>query len=61
MDGVFMTSKRQQNLSSGDDYSEQEAQQRFMAALKAAVNTPPKPLKSMTPKHPKLQRAKRKK
>jgi hypothetical protein len=33
-----------------DQYSEQEAQQRFTAALKAAVNTPPKPLKSMTPK-----------
>jgi hypothetical protein len=33
-----------------DQYSEQEAQRRFMAAIKAAVNTPPKPLKSMAPK-----------
>jgi len=30
-----------------DRYSEEEAQRRFMASLKAAVNTPPKPLKSM--------------
>jgi hypothetical protein len=35
---------------SDEQYSEQEAQQRFLAALKAAVNTPPKPLKSMAPK-----------
>jgi hypothetical protein len=43
------------NPSKGS-YSEEEAQQRFMAALKAAVNTKPKPLKSMTPKRPKKQR-----
>jgi hypothetical protein len=36
-------------------YSAEEAQRRFMAALKAGVNTPPKPLKSMTPKRPKKQ------
>jgi hypothetical protein len=30
---------------SDDMYSEQEAQQRFMGSLKAALNTPPKPLK----------------
>jgi len=36
-------------------YSEQEAEQRFVAALKAAVKTPPKPLKSMTPKRTKVQ------
>ena len=36
--------KREQN---DDQYSEQEAQHRFMAALKAAVNTPPKPLSKM--------------
>jgi hypothetical protein len=30
-----------------DQFSDQEAQQRFMVALKAAVNTPPKPLKAM--------------
>jgi hypothetical protein len=43
-----------------DAYSEREANQRFMAALKAAVNTPPKPLKSMTPKGAKAQRKKKK-
>jgi hypothetical protein len=47
---------------SKDDYSEKEAQQRFMAALKAAVSTPPKPLKSMTRKGKRAQpgRAKKK-
>jgi len=44
-----------------DQYSEKEAQRRFMASLKAAVNTPPKPLKSMTPKGVPAQRKKRKK
>ncbi|MEA2951807.1 MAG: hypothetical protein QOJ96_1327 [Alphaproteobacteria bacterium] len=39
-----------------ENYSEKEAQRRFMASLKAAVTTPPKPLKSMTPKRPKKQR-----
>lgn len=29
-----------------DKFSKKEAQSRFLAALKAAVNTPPKPLKS---------------
>jgi hypothetical protein len=43
------------NKKSDEQYSEQEAQQRFQAALKAAVNTPPKPLKSMTRKRPKAQ------
>jgi hypothetical protein len=38
-----------------DQYSEEEAQRRFMQSLKGAVNTPPKPLKSMTPKRPKKQ------
>ncbi|MCX7309121.1 MAG: hypothetical protein NTZ72_14710 [Afipia sp.] len=33
-----------------DQYSDKEAQSRFLAALKSAVNTKPKPLKSMTPK-----------
>jgi hypothetical protein len=42
-----------------DQYSEREANQRFMRALKAAVNTPPKPLKSMTRKRPKAQSKKR--
>jgi hypothetical protein len=40
-------------------YSKKEAQRRFLAALKAAVNTPPKPLKSMTPKRPKAQSKKK--
>jgi hypothetical protein len=44
-----------------DQFSDKEAQRRFMATLKAAVNTPPKPLKSMTPKRPKKQRKARKK
>jgi hypothetical protein len=43
---------------SKNDYSEQEAQQRFMTALKAAVNTPSKPLKSMTRKDANVQRKK---
>jgi hypothetical protein len=38
-----------------DDYPEEEAYKRFLQSLKAAVNTPPKPLKSMTPKRPKKQ------
>ena len=37
-------------IKAEDQYPEQEAQRRFMAALKAAVNTPPKPLKDMAPK-----------
>jgi len=41
-----------------ETFSEQEAQQRFMAALKAAVNTPPKPLKSKAPRRARPQRKK---
>jgi len=44
-----------------DYYSEQEAQQRFMATVKAALNTPPKPRKSMTPKGVPAQSKKRRK
>jgi hypothetical protein len=44
-----------------DQYSEQEAQRRFMSALKAAVNTPPKPLKGMGPKGVSAQSKKRRK
>jgi hypothetical protein len=44
-----------------DQYSEQETEQRFMNALKAAVNTPPKPLKSMGPKGVPAQSKKRRK
>jgi hypothetical protein len=39
-----------------DQYSEKEAQARFETALRAALDTPPKPRKSMTPKRPKTQR-----
>jgi hypothetical protein len=42
-----------------DDYSEHEAQRRFMAALKSAVNTPPKPLKDVPKKRAKKQAKKR--
>jgi hypothetical protein len=33
-----------------EQYSEEEAQRRFLAAVKAGLNTSPKPLKRMTPK-----------
>ena len=33
-----------------DQYSEEEAQRRFLAAVKAGLNTKPKPLKSIVPK-----------
>jgi hypothetical protein len=33
-----------------DQYSDEETQRRFLAAVKAGLNTKPKPLKSMTPK-----------
>jgi len=38
-----------------ENYSEHEATMRFMTALKAAVNTPPKPLKDKPRKRPKKQ------
>jgi hypothetical protein len=44
-----------------DHYSDEEAQQRFMIALKAAVNTKPRPLKSMPRKGLKRQQGRRKK
>jgi hypothetical protein len=44
-----------------EKYSEHEAALRFMTALRAAVNTPPKPLKSMTPKRPNKQSSNKKK
>jgi hypothetical protein len=43
-----------------EKFSDDEAQRRFMQSLKAAVNTPPKPLKSMTRKRPKKQSKKKK-
>jgi hypothetical protein len=44
-----------------EQYTEHEATMRFMTALRAAVNTPPKPLKSMTPKRPEKQSSGKKK
>jgi hypothetical protein len=44
-----------------DQYSEEEAQRRFIAAVKAGLNTSPKPLKSMTPKRVRAQSKKRQK
>jgi len=41
------------NTKQNEQYPEEEAQRRFMASLKAAVNTPPKPLKSVPRKRPK--------
>lgn len=41
--------------SDDDQYSEKEAQKRFVAALKSAVSTSPMPLKSMTPKRKKAK------
>jgi len=42
-------------------YSEQEAQQRFVAAVKAALNTPPKPMKDVPRKWSRARRKQRKK
>ena len=36
--------------SRNDDYPPEEAQRRFEAALRAALNTPPKPVKDMPKK-----------
>jgi hypothetical protein len=44
-----------------DQFSDEEAQRRFFAAVKAGLNTPPKPLKSMTPKGVLAQSKKRQK
>jgi hypothetical protein len=43
-----------------EQYSKKEAERRFMASLKAAVNTPPKPLKDVPKKRAKAQPLKRK-
>jgi hypothetical protein len=43
------------------DYSEQEAQQRFVAAVKAALKTPPQPMKDVPRKWSRAQRKQRKK
>jgi hypothetical protein len=44
-----------------EQYSEEDAQRRFLAAVKAGLNTKPKPLKSMTPKGVAAQSKKRRK
>jgi hypothetical protein len=44
-----------------EQYSDEEAQRRFLAAVKAGLNTKPKPLKSMTPKGVRAQSKKRQK
>jgi hypothetical protein len=38
------------NKRADDQFSPDETQQRFEKLVKSALNTPPKPLKSMTPK-----------
>jgi hypothetical protein len=40
-------------LPTDERYSEAEAQQRFETALRAALNTPPKPMKDIPKKRPK--------
>jgi hypothetical protein len=42
-----------------EQYSEEEAQRRFVAAVKAGLNTKPEPLKSITPKGVPAQSKKR--
>jgi hypothetical protein len=44
-----------------EQYSDDEAQRRFLAAVKAGLNTKPQPLKSMTPMGVPAQSKKRKK
>jgi hypothetical protein len=44
-----------------DEYSEQETQQRFEKLVRSALNTRPKPLKSMGPKGMPSQSKKRRK
>ncbi len=42
-----------------EKYSAREAKRRFEAALRGGLSTPPKPLKSMTPKRKRAKRAKK--
>jgi hypothetical protein len=44
-----------------EQYTDDEAQQRFMIAVKAGLNTKPTPLKSITPKGVPAQSKKKKK
>lgn len=48
-------------LKQPDQYSDREAQQRFEKLVRRALNTPPKPLKSMGPKGMPSQSKKRQK
>jgi len=41
-----------------NEFSREETERRVKAAVQGAFKTPPKPLKSMTPKRLKLQRVK---
>jgi hypothetical protein len=43
------------------EYSDEEAQRRFVTAVQAGLNTKPTPLKSITPKGVKAQSKKRQK
>jgi hypothetical protein len=45
----------------GDQYSEEEAQRRFLVAVKAGLNTKPTPLKNIAPKGVPAQSKKRRK
>jgi len=44
-----------------EQYSDEEAQRRFMTTVRAALNTRPKPIKSMGPKGVPAQSKKRRK
>jgi hypothetical protein len=44
-----------------EQYSDEEAQRRFLIAVKAGLDTKPKPLKSITPKGVPAQSKKRRK
>jgi hypothetical protein len=44
-----------------DQFTEQEAQRRAEAALRAAFNTPHQPMKEIPRKRPRVQRKRRKK
>jgi hypothetical protein len=48
----------QQKSDQSDQYSEQEAHQRFESLVRAALNTKPKTLKAMGPKGVPAQRKK---
>jgi hypothetical protein len=47
------------SITKDDQFSAEESQRRFEKLVKAALNTPPKPLKSMTPKGVHAQSKKR--